>query len=79
MEVSPAIIFSKAAFSFSRATTSVLVKRYNCKTTIASACSGVNSNSLTKLSLASCLFLEALITLITSSRMEIHLIKPSTI
>ena len=79
MALNPLIIFSKDAFSFSKATTSVLVRRYSCKTTIASACSSVNSNSFTKFILASCLFLEALITFITSSKIEIHLIKPSTI
>ena len=58
---------------------SVLVKRYNCKVTIASACSIVKSNSLTKFSLASLLFLLALITRITSSSILIAFIKPSTI
>ena len=65
--------------SSSSKVTSVLVNLYNCKVTIASACSSVNWNSLTKLTLASLLFLLARITLITSSKIERHFISPSTI
>ena len=46
---------------------------------IASACSFVKSNSFTKFSLASTLFLLARITRITSSKIDKHLISPSTI
>ena len=58
---------------------SVLVRRYNCNSTIAFACSKVNENSFTKLSIESLLFLLALITLITSSNIDIALTSPSKI
>ena len=64
---------------FCNSTISVLVNLYNCNLTIASACSGKKSNFFTKLASASALFLDALIVLITSSKIDIALTKPSTI
>ncbi len=70
---------SKWLASFSSSVISVFVKRYNCKLTIASACLSLNSNSLIKLIFAWDLLLLPRIILITSSKIEIALIKPLTI
>ena len=64
------IFLFKSACSFLSWLTSVLVKRYNCKETIASAWLGVKSYLAIKFFLASFLSLEDLIVLITWSRIS---------
>src|SRR5699024_12770124 len=65
--------------SFLREVISVFVKRYNCSAKIASACSSLKLYSLIIFSLALLLFFDERIVLISSSKIDIALIKPSTI